>query len=273
MRQRLLIVALAAMAALSWYAVYRTVRFTIAVATDWTERPASPALPRGPRRRSCWIVTANRSCLLHGTSNRRTIDQVSPHMLHAVVAVEISASHRFTGLDPIRIIRAALRNVRAGRVVEGGSTITQQLARAARLSASPYVRKETARGDARAAAGRALFKGSHSPGVSERGVRFRRRFLRRRSGITRLFRQVGSGVGPGRVPHCWRALVEPRLATRHVPRSTRRRDVWPTRLLRLMEQQGFITTDERSDGVRAPLPEGSHTREPLLVAANGESGG
>ena len=34
MRQRLLIGAVTAMTALSWYAVYRTVRFTIAVATE-----------------------------------------------------------------------------------------------------------------------------------------------------------------------------------------------------------------------------------------------
>ena len=37
-------------------------------------------------------------------------------------------------MDPIRIAAAAWRNARAGRIVEGGSTITQQLARAAQLS-------------------------------------------------------------------------------------------------------------------------------------------
>src|SRR4029453_17249234 len=38
------------------------------------------------------------------------------------------------GIDPVRIAGAAWRNLRAGRIVEGGSTITQQLARAAQLS-------------------------------------------------------------------------------------------------------------------------------------------
>ena len=108
MRQRLLIGAVAAMTALSWYAVYRTVRFTIAVATESAERAPSLALPRVPRRRSCWIVTASRP--LPSTRNdesNATIDQVSPHMLHAVVAVEDRRFHSHYGLDPIRIAGAA----------------------------------------------------------------------------------------------------------------------------------------------------------------------
>ena len=55
-------------------------------------------------------------------------------MLNAVVAVEDRRFYSHYGLDPIRIGGAAVRNVRAGRIVEGGSTITQQLARAVRLS-------------------------------------------------------------------------------------------------------------------------------------------
>ena len=39
-----------------------------------------------------------------------------------------------TSASILRIFGAACRNLRAGRIVEGGSTITQQLARAAQLS-------------------------------------------------------------------------------------------------------------------------------------------
>ena len=55
-------------------------------------------------------------------------------MVHAVVAIEDRRFYSHYGLDPVRIVGAAWRNLRAGRVIEGGSTITQQLARAARLS-------------------------------------------------------------------------------------------------------------------------------------------
>ncbi len=62
------------------------------------------------------------------------LDKVSRHMLNAVVAVEDRRFHSHYGLDPIRIGGAAVRNIRKRRIVEGGSTITQQLARAVRLS-------------------------------------------------------------------------------------------------------------------------------------------
>ena len=44
-------------------------------------------------------------------------------------------------MDPVRIAAAAWRNFRAGRIVEGGSTITQQLARASLSSERTYDRK------------------------------------------------------------------------------------------------------------------------------------
>lgn len=49
-----------------------------------------------------------------------------------VVATIAAEDHRFRlhpGVDPIGVVRAAANNVRAGEVVEGGSTLTQQLAR------------------------------------------------------------------------------------------------------------------------------------------------
>ncbi|HVR70895.1 MAG TPA: PBP1A family penicillin-binding protein [Vicinamibacteria bacterium] len=55
--------------------------------------------------------------------------EISPHLRHAAVAVE---DHRFlqhAGIDPIAFGRATLENVRERRIAEGGSTLTQQLAR------------------------------------------------------------------------------------------------------------------------------------------------
>ncbi len=58
-----------------------------------------------------------------------TLDDVAPALPQAVLAVEDRRFHDHFGVDPIGIARAALRNLRAGRVVQGGSTITQQLAK------------------------------------------------------------------------------------------------------------------------------------------------
>jgi penicillin-binding protein 1A len=63
-----------------------------------------------------------------------SLDEVSPHVRNAVIAVE---DHRFRyhpGIDPLGLMRAVVENVQARGVSEGGSTITQQLARTLFLS-------------------------------------------------------------------------------------------------------------------------------------------
>jgi penicillin-binding protein 1A len=62
------------------------------------------------------------------------LERIAPVMLDAIIAVEDRRFYRHRGLDPIRIVGAAMRNLEAGRAAQGGSTITQQLVRTARLS-------------------------------------------------------------------------------------------------------------------------------------------
>lgn len=52
-----------------------------------------------------------------------------PSIVDATVAAEDHRFFRHPGVDPISIGRAALHNLRARRVLEGGSTITQQVAK------------------------------------------------------------------------------------------------------------------------------------------------
>ncbi|HEV8338741.1 MAG TPA: PBP1A family penicillin-binding protein [bacterium] len=54
---------------------------------------------------------------------------VPPHVRRAVIAVEDARFYEHRGVDLVGTTRAVWHNVRAGRVIEGGSTITQQLAR------------------------------------------------------------------------------------------------------------------------------------------------
>jgi penicillin-binding protein 1A len=62
------------------------------------------------------------------------LDRVSPHMIAALLAVEDRRFYTHHGLDAARILKAAWRNWRTGRIVEGGSTLTQQLARFEQLT-------------------------------------------------------------------------------------------------------------------------------------------
>ena len=57
------------------------------------------------------------------------LDEISPWLVDAVVATEDRRFCDHFGVDPVGLARAVLDNLRAGAVVAGGSTITQQLAK------------------------------------------------------------------------------------------------------------------------------------------------
>jgi penicillin-binding protein 1A len=59
--------------------------------------------------------------------NHVKFDDMPPHLIQAVLATEDRHFFYHYGFDPIGMVRAALTNRRAGRVIQGGSTITQQL--------------------------------------------------------------------------------------------------------------------------------------------------
>jgi len=63
--------------------------------------------------------------------NRETVpyDQLPHDLVNAVVAVEDAKFYQHHGYDLFGIVRAALKNLTAGHVRQGASTITQQLAR------------------------------------------------------------------------------------------------------------------------------------------------
>ncbi len=58
-----------------------------------------------------------------------SIEDISPHFLNAIISVEDSNFYDHQGLDHIGLARAFYMNFRAKRVVQGGSTITQQLSK------------------------------------------------------------------------------------------------------------------------------------------------
>src|SRR4030095_4982646 len=70
-------------------------------------------------------------CTVHGDRDRQPVplSKVSVNMRNALLAAEDRRFYLHSGLDPTGITRALWRNYKAGRVVEGGSTITQQLVR------------------------------------------------------------------------------------------------------------------------------------------------
>ena len=57
------------------------------------------------------------------------LDRLPPYLPRAVIATEDRRFYNHLGVDPVGLVRAGFRNLAAGSVVQGGSTITQQLAK------------------------------------------------------------------------------------------------------------------------------------------------
>ena len=61
--------------------------------------------------------------------NTLSVAQLPPDLVHAVVAIEDHRFYHHFGVDPIGLARALFINARTGVTVQGGSTLTQQLAK------------------------------------------------------------------------------------------------------------------------------------------------
>ena len=94
--------------------------------------PDTSQLATAERRPSVTILAADGATLatfgdLFGQP--LTLKQMSPYLPKAVVATEDRRFYSHFGIDPIGLFRAGIADLRAGHVVQGGSTITQQLAK------------------------------------------------------------------------------------------------------------------------------------------------
>jgi penicillin-binding protein 1A len=70
------------------------------------------------------------------------IDLLPQHLIDAVIATEDRRFFEHRGLDPASLLRALFANLRAGRFVQGGSTLTQQLAKNLFLSSERTISRK-----------------------------------------------------------------------------------------------------------------------------------
>jgi penicillin-binding protein 1A len=70
------------------------------------------------------------------------LSKISPDLLRALVAIEDQRFYVHHGFDVVRIVAAAVANLRRGRAAQGGSTITQQLARQSFLKPDKTLRRK-----------------------------------------------------------------------------------------------------------------------------------
>jgi len=73
---------------------------------------------------------------------RVTAQDVPPDLVHAILAIEDRRFYSHFGIDVFGLLRAFLNNMRAGHVVQGGSTLTQQLAKNLFLTSERTTRRK-----------------------------------------------------------------------------------------------------------------------------------
>ncbi|MEO1590342.1 MAG: transglycosylase domain-containing protein [Cyanobacteria bacterium J06632_22] len=104
------------------------------VAIEWPKIPIRPIPESVQGPVSVYGNDGDQQVLLNPINTRAHIEKArlgeySPYLPQAVIASEDARYHWHLGVDPLGIARAAVRNVQAGEIREGASTVTQQLAR------------------------------------------------------------------------------------------------------------------------------------------------
>ena len=107
------------------------------------------------------------------------LSKVSQNLIKAVVSVEDQRFFDHSGIDAVRILGAVLKKVQTGRRAEGGSTITQQLARQSFLTRDKTYRRKLKEVILAALHREPVQQGRDPRAVPEQGV-LRRRAVRRR---------------------------------------------------------------------------------------------
>ena len=89
-------------------------------------------------------INGNEIANIHATENRMPVKiaQIPKDLQNAFIAVEDARFYEHAGIDPRGILRALWANILGGEVSEGGSTITQQLAKNAYLTPERTIKRK-----------------------------------------------------------------------------------------------------------------------------------
>jgi penicillin-binding protein 1B len=82
------------------------------------------------------------SPLSHEDRSLLKLEDVPPVLIDALITIEDRQFYSHFGINPMGIMRAMLRNISAGKVVQGGSTLTQQLVKNYYLSSERTVKRK-----------------------------------------------------------------------------------------------------------------------------------
>jgi len=181
-----------------------------------------------------------------------SINEIPKHVIDAFIAVEDKRFFEHKGIDFVRLAGALWKDIRTGSAAEGGSTITQQLARNVFLSNKKTFWRKTQEASIAISLERKFTKeqimemylnnvylGHGLFGIQAASQHF---FDKEVKELT--IEQAATLAAIPKAPTYYSPFNDP-------VKSKERRDT----ILRLMAEQGFITTAQKEAAQKVPLPE------------------
>ncbi|MFY0542586.1 transglycosylase domain-containing protein [Brevibacillus sp. H7] len=182
------------------------------------------------------------------------ISQMPKHLIDAFIAVEDKRFFDHKGVDIIRVAGAIVNDIRKGTLAEGGSTITQQLARNVFLSQEQTFWRKTKEISIAIGLERKFSKDQIMEmylnkvylGKGKFGVEAAAQYYFGKSVTDKNFTVAESAA----------LAAIPKAPTYYSPfgdpeKAKERRDT----ILRLMYEQGFITLEQKEQAQKEPMPE------------------
>lgn len=101
--------------------------------------------PQLPVRTRVYAANGTKIATIYEENRKEVpLDKIAPVMQDAVIAIEDSRFYEHNGFDPRGFLRAAVTNVTAGGVTQGGSTLTMQYVKNVLLTAAEDDEEQTA---------------------------------------------------------------------------------------------------------------------------------
>lgn len=81
------------------------------------------------KAQSYYLYDSDKNLIFDDNEDWIQLDDISPYLINATIYTEDKYFYKHLGFDYLRILKAALKNIKSGSLKEGASTITQQYAR------------------------------------------------------------------------------------------------------------------------------------------------
>ena len=143
LRSRSVLAAFVVLAGLTWTVGLFMSWFTWHLATNLPDREGLGRI--GDMAQATTIYDADDKAAFTIFKEQRIevpLSRMSSHLVRAILSVEDQRFYEHRGVDVIRVLGAVAANLRMQRVAQGGSTITQQLARQSFLTTDKTVRRK-----------------------------------------------------------------------------------------------------------------------------------